>query len=162
MSCEYIYKFADNFWNYELDCPSNVSPVSISGWVTSSYTLGKLNALTASCFSGVSGCPMPTLNGNEFAILGEMYKVKHYSNLANSNLGVGGSRKVLELREGDSTIRWQNETSTAKEYVNMSKQAQKNVDTLSRSYRNNGGQISSIDFYNIDRGGNGHLDTRSR
>lgn len=153
MSCEYIYEFSNNFWTYELGCPDTVSRTSISGWVTSSYTLGTLSNLTLSCFSGVSGCVQPQLGPPEFAILSEMYKTKYYAGLAESHLGAGGTRRTLEIAEGDSKIKWQNQNESAKVYNDMAKQAREQLKSLTRSYQVNGrgSNVYGIDYYNISR-----------
>lgn len=146
----YIYEFADDFWQHELGCPTDISAVSISGWVTSQYTLGKLSNVTLACFSGISGVTTPVLGPSEFAVLSEMYKVTYYNSLAKKNLGAGGVRKVIELKEGDSTIKWQNENETAKIFGTLAKEAQNSLDKISRAYaRGNGDQILSVDFYNM-------------
>jgi len=151
MSCQYIFDFASGLWSNELGSPSNVTVTTISGWATSNYILGQLGNLTFQCFSGSDGCPVPALGPSELSILSEMYKITYYNGLVKSSLGAGGTRKVQELVEGDSRIKWQNDNETAKIYSNLGKDAANNLKYLVRSYnQGNKNQVRSVDFYNIN------------
>lgn len=151
MTCgDQIFVFATGFWENELNSPSNYSVQTFSGWVTTPFALGKLGNLIYRCYSGVSGCVSPDIGDSEFAIMGEMFKVDYYQRLAMAAAGAGGTLPLVELKEGDSTIRWTNSSSLMKEYVAMSKQANEELQNLVAAYlagQNTG--PSSVLFYNI-------------
>ena len=141
----------------DLGQPTNVSVTTISGYAVQPGTLGKLNSLISTCFSGSGYTGAGTTNyqigpwvtNTELAIIGQLYLVSYYKNLAQATMGVGGSTIPWSmLREGDSTIQRSSPVNIGKEYREMAKDANEQLNFLVSAYRgSNGGQVPrSVDY----------------
>lgn len=146
-----IGDFATGLWVTQLGSPSDVSALTISGWVTQSFTIGALNNYTFQCFSGVSGNVCPVLYQDEFAILALMYMQQFWTYRAQATAGAGG---VLlpwtALRDGDSEIRRVDPAALMRTYQSMSNAANKQLNAMIVQYNRAQGGPTSIDFYDID------------
>lgn len=145
MSCDYIIGLASGIWQ-DINSPSGVTPLYISGWLVSDQNVGKLNALLSTCFSGDgAGCIGPSLGPQEQGIYGEIYKQLYWQQQINANLGAGGIMWV-EMQEGDSKIRRASPTEVAKVYKDLWKESTLNLNNLITSYKINASYPRSNDF----------------
>jgi hypothetical protein len=154
-----IGQWATGLWT-NIGMPPTLSALTISGYAAQSFTLGQLNAYIGQCYSGVSGAYVcPNLDDGSFAILAQMFLRSYYLQLMQANAGAGGAtRIVLDIKEADRQIRWQNGSEIAKTYLAASQSAEKTLNNLVRNYVNNslGGNIpKSVDYLSIDNSWNG-------
>ena len=154
-----IGNWATGIW-INLGAPSSLSALTISGYATQNFTIGKLNAYTALCYSGVSGTYIcPDLDDGGFAILEQMFLQSYYLQLMQANGGAGGTTRIVaSIADGDSKIVWQNGVAMAKVYLEASQTATKNLNNLVRNYNNQsqGGNLPrDVSYYNIDNSWNG-------
>jgi hypothetical protein len=147
--------FATGLWT-NIGQPSDISALTISGFVAQPSTLGALNAYIGTCYSGDGVNVCPDLDEGSFAIIGLMYLQSYYMSLMRANAGAGGTLRLVELREGDSTIRWVNASEIAKTYSAAAKDAASQLKYLVKAYNNNsqgGNTPRAIDFPLIINGG---------
>lgn len=141
-----LQDWATGLW-VDIGQPSNVAVTTISGYAIQPGTLGKLNSLIGTCFSG-SGYAGTTGTANfqigpwiadtELAIIGQMYLVSYYRSLAQATMGVGGNTIPWSmLREGDSTIQRSSPVNIGKEYREMAKDANEQLNYLVTAYSAN-------------------------
>lgn len=97
-----ILTLSTGIWQ-ELGSPSSVSVAYISGWFTSSGSLGDLNNRLSTCFylTGDSPCIEPEFAGEEAAVYGLIYKTNFYGTQVQA---LTGPAAWIRLSEGDSTI----------------------------------------------------------
>ncbi len=143
----------------DLGSPTNTSVSTISGYAVQPSTLGRLNSLVTACFSGSGYAGTGTSNYQigpyadlaVLGIIGQLYLVSFYSNLAMASMGQGATALPwTNLREGDSSISRVNAANIGKEYREMSKDAYVQLWNLVNAYRGSeGGSIArSVDYYN--------------
>jgi len=155
---ELLQPWATGVW-LDIGSPSNTSTSTISGYAVQPSTLGRLNSLVTACFSGSGYAGTGTTNyqigpyvtNAELAIIGQLYLVSYYNNLAQANMGVGGSTiPWVRLREGDSLIDRVSAANLGKEYREMAKTAYEQLWSLVNAYRSSeGGSIPrSVMFFN--------------
>lgn len=134
--------WATGLWT-SLGGPPNVSALTISGFAVQTNTIGTLNSYIGTCYhpSGYSGpgtvpyAVVPCLGPAELAIIGNMYLVSYYTNLATATMGYGGdSIPWTNLAEGDSKISRGNPAAIGLVYINQSKEAQKNLNYMVAAY----------------------------
>ncbi len=155
--------WATGLWQL-IGSPAGVSALTISGYATTPDTLGTLNNLIGTCFSGVGYTGYgswnydvsPDMGQEELAILGEMYQVGYYNNLAQATMGVGGmgmgGLPVASIGEGDVKIAWQNAAAIGTVYTNEAKEHQNRMYYVTNVYLNNstGGNLArSVDLFNL-------------
>ncbi len=138
--------------------PANTSTSTISGYAVQPSTIGRLNDYLSTCFSGsgYTGAGStnyqigPCITSAELAVVNAMYLVSYYNNLAQASMGLGGtSIPWTALAEGDSKIARVNAANLGKEYREMSKTAQEQLQYIANAYRNGGASVArSIDYYN--------------
>ncbi len=156
---ELIGAWATGMW-MDAGMPSAVASSTISGYAVQPNTLGRLSNLTSTCYvgSGFTGMgttnyqATPPLQDPELAIIGQMFLVGYYNGLAFAAMGQGGDALPwTTLREEGSTISRVNAASLGKEYREMSKTANEQLNYLVNAYRSSvGGNIPrSVDFFNI-------------
>lgn len=124
----------------DLGEPANISYLTISGYATSVNTLGRLNSLVGSCYSGTGYSGPGTLNydvapdlgGEELSLINQMYLISYYNSLAQATMGVGAAAGAVagspttpaqSLAEGDSKIAFGNIPAIGAQYVGLAKQA---------------------------------------
>lgn len=154
----FIGQWAMGVWT-DLGSPSNTAVTTISGYAIQPSTLGKVNSLLSTCFSGsgyTGGATTnfqigPYVDESVLGVIGQLYLVSYYSNLAQASMGIGGNGiPWTRLREGDSTIERANPANLGKEYREMSKDAYAQLWNLVNAYRSDagGGIGRSVDYYN--------------
>lgn len=153
-------QWAVGVWN-DLGQPANVTATTISGYAIQPSTLGRLNDLIGSCYSGsgyTGGNTInfqigPDISNTELGLIEKMYLVSYYNNLAQSTMGIGGSTiPWTRLREGDSSIDRANAANIGREYREMAKTANEQLYYMVNAYRSNslGGNLGrSVDYPNI-------------
>ena len=147
----YIGVFASGVWQ-NIGSPTSLAAGSISGWVTQDQTLGKLNNLIGSCYSGISGLVDPDIGREEQSILEQLFLVNFYRQEVQRVIGAGANLWV-RIHEGDSDLSRANPSTLAEIYERMQKDAQDNLLTLVNLYNRNSQNANrpqSIDFYNIE------------
>lgn len=147
--------FATGLWE-SLGNPTDVSALTISGWVYQTNTLGTLNNLIDTCYTGGNGYVCPDLTNTEYSILGAMYQVQFYRNRANALAGTAGTTlSWYRLREGDSDIARANPSEMMKTFQKMAKEANDELNKMVSYYnkQSQGGNVPrSVDFYNVSNG----------
>lgn len=159
---------ASGIWE-DLGEPQTPSVVYISGWVSSSRGLGKLNTLLNTCFcqdsSGIhAGEPYvtcqvtgyyepgdfyPAMNSEEIAIYTEIYKADYYDkkirDALNGIIDTSGTNiDWNELREGDSVIKRSNRNEIAKVYRSLLLDSKSELQKLVGYYRGNASNPSQV------------------
>ncbi len=139
--------------------PTNVAVSTISGYAIQPNTLGKVNSLLSTCFSGSGYTGAGTTNYQigpyatpaVLGVIGQLYLVSYYNNLAQANLGAGGNAiPWVALAEGDSKIARVNAANIAQQYREMSKEAYVELWNLVNAFRNSdgGGIPRSVAYFN--------------
>lgn len=151
-----LQEWATGIWA-DLGGPTNTSTSTISGYAIQPSTLGRLNSLINTCFSGSGYTGAGTTNfqigpgvsESELGIIGAMYLVSYYNNLAQATMGIGGSTiPWVQLREGDSTITRANAAYIGKEYRELSRDSTERLNFLVNAYRGSeGGNVGrTVDY----------------
>lgn len=123
-----IYTLATSIFN-EIGSPPSQSIGYISGWLSSSGTLGDLNNRLGTCFwvSGDAPCIVDYTNA-EGAIASQIYQSSYYNRQALSVLQGGiDSTPWTSLAEGDSKVSRESRSSFAKEYRELYKQSEEKL-----------------------------------
>ncbi len=155
MSCtgtQDIGAFASGVW-LNLGSPTDISALSISGWVTQQNTIGSLNAYTAKCHTIVSGMYVcPDIDLGEYSILGAIYATQFWNYRAQAVAGAGGiTPQWVSLRDGDSEIRRVNAGELMKSYVSLGQDAQQVLSLVAfyNDFTQNGTLPLSVDMWTI-------------
>lgn len=120
-----------------------VSALTISGYVCSPSTLGQLNTFIGTCYSGsgfsgpgtVDYDVVPDIDQQELAIIGQMYTVSYFNNLAQSTMGYGGdSIPYQSLAEGDTKMSRVNAASIGAVYLKSAMDATNNLKYMINVY----------------------------
>lgn len=153
---------ATGLWQNNLNSPTSVSALTISGWFAQDYVVGQLNAKISTCYSGSNNgsgnnwAICPDADGGTLAILGAMYLVTYWDGKIAGAAGAGGvSDTWISLREGDSDLRRTSPAELMKVYSAMSKQANERLTYLTNEYiRNSQGAAlpRSVEFWTIING----------
>jgi len=158
-----VGQLASGIWE-DLDSPVTPSITYISGWISSSRGLGKINLLLDTCFSvdisglhagetynagygysGVYGVGdfYPALGNAEINIYSEIYKADYYDKAIRDSLnGIltnasGAGVDWSELREGDSVIKRSNRSEIAKTYRLLLSDSKADLNALVGYYKQN-------------------------
>ncbi len=158
---ELLAPWASGIW-LDLGQPTNTTTSTISGYAVQPSTLGRLNDLVGTCFSGsgYTGAGSfnyqigPDISNTELGIVAQMYYISYYNNLAQATMGIGNSTIPWQtLREGDSTITRASAPAIGAQYRQMSKDAYEQLWNLSNAYRNNSAGVPrSVDYLNPPAG----------
>lgn len=108
-----VATIADEIYR-ELDEPSDASIPSISFWLTSN--IGKLNNIIDTDYVIEGGEIVPELGEEEKSIFKLMYEIHYYTRQVNKNLGAAAYTSILEVKEGNRSVRRANKTEVAKSY----------------------------------------------
>jgi len=150
MNCNYISGLANDIYE-EIGSPSSTSVSFISGKLVSNSFLGQLGALTYKCYTNESGCINPALDAGEQAISFLLYLGDYYKKQVSNYLGAAGVKRVLSVREGDSSISLSNSATEAKLIRDLAKdyteQAKEAADLYNRGLSN----ARQVQFYTIDQ-----------
>lgn len=166
-NASFIGQLASGVWQYDINSPTNISALSISGYFVSN--IGRFNNLVGTCFIG-TGCsginggmgdapfnydvvdpnnPSGDLLGdNEADILRHIYLITYYQGVINSMSGPGiffnggtlsstQSLPVQMLKEGDSTIQFVNAAQIMSNYQKMLDSEKKTLNYLVEAYKVN-------------------------
>lgn len=126
----------------------------IAGKLTSNAFLGQLNALLYKCHVIDAGCIEPPLDVDEQAIYGVLYEADYYKKQILSYIGAAGVKKVLSVKEGDSSISLQNSNESAKIVRELSKDRFKQAAELADLYNKGKATARDVSFYTISPYGN--------
>ena len=128
----------------DLDSPSNLSVISISSWVRNN--IGTLNNYIFTDFvtptGGVdqiysSGTPTIYLEEREGSILKQMYSVKYFERMMQSNLGAASVSVLMELESDGGKIKTVNKNELSKTWLSAKKEAQTELKDLIHYYKMN-------------------------
>lgn len=153
--------WSSGLWQ-DIGSPDSISALTISGYAVQTSTLGKLNNLIGTCFSGSgwlgTGLPFdvaPAYHNAELAIVEGLFRVGYYSQLATTMMGVSQATVGwTNLREGDSSISRANTAYLGKEYREMAKDAQLTLNYLANAYAADRGMIcGAVDYLNPPNAG---------
>jgi hypothetical protein len=161
-----ISQFSTGLW-LDLGQPTDLSALSISGWVTQPQTLGRLNSYVGTCYTGIGYTGSnswdydvgPDLTNGDYSILGQMFMVTYYNQLVRKCAGAGGTQKIVQsLAEGDSRVQYVNAADLARVYTENVKEATKTLNYLVNTYNTNSQGAydpRSVNYYTIlPRGAN--------
>lgn len=144
---EVLQVWATGVW-LDLFSPTNTTVSTISGYAVQPSTLGRLNNLVMTCFtgSGYAGTGTsnyqigPYVTSAELTLIGQMYLVSYYNGLAQASMGMGGNGiPWVALAEGDSKIARANPANLGKEYREMARTAAEQLAYLANAYRSSQG-----------------------
>jgi hypothetical protein len=139
----YLGDLANSVWE-DLDRPSTILVENIHGWFVSN--VGKLNTYTTGVYSGVNGTGIePEPSSVELALLAQLYKIRYYERKVDEYLGAG-AYTVMELKEGDTTIRIASRNELAKTYKDLKKQEQDNFHSMLQNYKASCASPLTVDF----------------
>lgn len=126
--------WATGLWS-ALGSPATVSALTISGYATTPNTLGQLNTYIGTCYCGTGYTGYgtydyditPCISPQELAIIGGMYAVGYWNNLAQLTMGAGGygvgGLPVQSLGDGDTKIAYQNAAAIGQVYMGWADKA---------------------------------------
>jgi len=143
MSCD-LYNLASGSWD-EIGQPTAISIGYISGWYINN--IGKLNNAIITSYSGIGGTGIdPCLGAEESDIYKELYKVQYYDRQASSFLGAAGVSLWTEIKDDVSAVKRLSPNEIAKTFINLRKEAQKNLDNMIFAYQRNNAKTVVIDM----------------
>jgi hypothetical protein len=151
-SCPYITDLASSI-HKNIGEPSAVSVSFIAGKLTSNAFLGQLNTLLYKCHTVVSGCIDPALDVDEQAIYTTLYEADYYKKQISSYIGAAGVKRVLSVKEGDSSISLSNTASEAKVIADLAKSLRQQANEMADLYNRGQATARGVSFYTIDQYG---------
>lgn len=110
----------------DIGSPSNLSIGYISGYLTSSGTLGDLNNKLGTSFylTGADPCICDPFAAEESAIVELMFMVQYYQQQALAAM-LGGNSFWTRLSEGDTTVVRASAVQISQQYLALQKEAQR-------------------------------------
>jgi len=126
-----IGTLASGVWLSEFDSDTGINTIgSISGWMQ--QNLGLLNTLIYTDFSGTD----PAMGLEESAIYSHIYLGEYYSKQSRAALkGIADdSGGLVEVTEGDTTVRFSNKNEVAKTYRGLARDHKEIIDQMVHSY----------------------------
>jgi hypothetical protein len=151
-SCPYITDLASSI-HKSIGEPSAVSISFIAGKLTSNAFLGQLNTLLYKCHSIVDGCIEPPLDVDEQAIYATLYEADYYKKQISSYIGAAGVKRVLSVKEGDSSVSLSNTASEAKVIADLAKSLRQQANEMADLYNRGRATALGVSFYTIDQYG---------
>lgn len=142
----YIGYWATGIWQYGLGQPSSISSLSLSGWLTSSYVIGKIDTLLQTCHSGCSGIVSPCYSEQELGIAEKMYMANYYGLLAR---GAVAGNNLISTKDGDAAISFSDNSRISKNFLDAAKVANDELNYLVSVYRSNDAVPRDVSFYYI-------------
>lgn len=119
----------------ELDSPTDITEASIQFWLETN--VGKLNLLLDTDFSFADGVVSPDLDNQEQGIFKQLYIVDYLNRQVKKNLGAAAYSTILEVKEGNRTVKRQSRTNVSKEYAIASTEAKEELMFLVTAYKMN-------------------------
>jgi glutathionyl-hydroquinone reductase len=126
----------------------------ISGKLVSDSFLGKLGSLTYKCYSGVSGCIQPALDNGEQNIYSLLFLGDYYNKQVSQYIGAAGVKRVINVKEGDSSITLQNSNESAKIIKTLAKDYHEQAKEMADLYNRGQATARDVQFYTINPYGN--------
>lgn len=123
----------------------------IAGKLISKSFLGLLDSLIYKCHTITDGCIEPALDGGEQAICAILYESDYYKKQVVNYIGAAGVKRVLSVREGDSSVTLQNTNESAKIIQNISKDLFEQAKEMADLYNRGLATARDISFYTIDQ-----------
>jgi len=154
--CAYITDLA-TYIHKNIGEPTAVSTSFIASKLISPAFLGNLNSLLYKCHATVSGCIQPPLDGDEQAIYALLYESDYYKKQISSYIGAAGVKRVMSVREGDSSIAFSNTATEAKLISDLSKSTYEQAKEMADLYNRGQATARGVDFYTINQYGNNNL-----
>lgn len=108
-----VASIADEIFR-ELGEPDDITVPTISFWLTSN--IGKLNNLIDAEYEIVDSEISPELEEDEKAIYKTLYFIYYYNRQVSKNLGAAAYTSVMEVKEGNRTVKRTNKNDIAKTY----------------------------------------------
>lgn len=145
MACaDLIGNWASGVWLVSLGSSPNVSALSISGFACQPSTIGTLNSLISTCYSG-SGFTgagtfnydvVPDLTSTELSILELVFLTSYYNGLAQSTVGWGGSDGIpwVSVSEGDTRATRANAANISQTFFKMAQEATMRLKYMANVY----------------------------
>ncbi len=143
----WLGNWASGVWQYALGEPTNISALSISGWAAATYNLGKLNIALQECHSGLSGYIYPPLNTDELGYYEKLYMVGYFNSLARTSVA---GNNLLGTKDGDAAINFVSTASIAKNFFEMAKEANLELNYIASNYRSNDNLARSVNYYYLN------------
>jgi hypothetical protein len=126
-----IGTLASGIFVSEFDSNTGIASISsISGWLQ--HNIGLLNTYLYSDFSGTD----PGFEDEENAIFTQLYLAEYYKKLSRNALRgvVEDTNSLVEVTEGDTTVRFANKGEIGKTYRGLSRDAYSEAERLIHSY----------------------------
>lgn len=153
MACSpYLTDISTSIWN-DIGQPTDTPVSYIQSKLTSNAFLGKLNVLTANCYTIVSGDIAPPLGTDEQGIYAMLYEQDFYTRKINV-LANGTDVAWVTIVDGESRITRSDTVSQMKLYATMQKQLNQQLNLAVAAYRQDNSIAQSVDYYDIDNGFN--------
>ena len=126
-----IGTLASGIFVSEFDSDSTITSIaSISGWLQ--HNIGLLNTYIYSNYSGEN----PGFEDEEKAIFTQLYLAEYYKRLSRSALRgvIADTNSLVEVSEGDTTVRFANKGEIGKTYRGLSRDAYDEAKKLIHAY----------------------------
>lgn len=98
----------------ELGEPSDAAIPAIAFWLLSN--IGKLNNLLDTEYFILEASISPDLGESEKTIYKLLYEIAYYNRQVNKNLGAAAYTSIMEVKEGNRTVKRTNKNDVAKTY----------------------------------------------
>lgn len=121
----------------EIGEPSNISVPYITSWLRANIGVLNNEIDTSYTIDPSTLEILPDLTDDESAILKQIFLIRYYAKEATRALQAAVNNDIIEVREGDATIRLHNKTETAKTYVQLRKDAETKLLDQVGKYRMN-------------------------
>lgn len=122
----------------------------ISGKLVSESFIGKLSSLTYKCYSVSGGCIIPALDAGEQSIYSLLFQSDFYNKQVSQYLGAAGVKKVVSVKEGDSSIQLVNSNEQAKTIRGLAKDYYEQAKEMADLYNRGLATAKDVKLYTID------------
>ncbi len=129
----HLIDLAENI-HFELDSPADPSIVKIHKWLL--FHLGDLNDHLSLSYAVSGNDSDPELSEDVAVIYAALYLNSYYSRLIRDNLGAA-AYSIIEVKEGDETIRLANRNEVSKTYIQLKNQNTEYLYKLIEAYKRN-------------------------
>lgn len=119
---------------HELEEPSDLTLAAVAYFLKNN--IGRLNSLTNNSYGVTTALEItPELGGSEKAVLKKMFFVHWYRLKSRSYLYAAGTATVIEVTSDGGSVRMVNKTTIAKDYMQMAREEQQDLDKLVAAYK---------------------------